>query len=205
MYKKLIFIICMGLWASCQNNNEHEKKEAYHNSTSSEELTERTSSDMTIDSEFAKYLEPIPDLEFPYSTACFSDYKNSPNIAEELKINFLKEKLIWPHRRIPTNSEFVAILNLVAADVVLPIIKTYNKSGDLISSQQMIFGYCGAEPGYYHSEHIIIKPNLVITHIDSTWTHELDSLENQIEGTEKLEVKNFNYRILADGKIIKEE
>jgi len=205
MNKKLLIIICIGLLTGCQNNNKQQKEETPDESSTTTELTDETNTETPLDPEFTSYLNKIPDLELPYSTACFSDYKNSPEIDKELKMKFLEGEWEWPHRRIPTNSEFIAVMNLAPADVVLPIIKTYKKSGEIISSQQMFFDYCGGEPGYYHSEHIIIKPNLVITHIDSTWTHQLDSLENEIEGTEKLEVKNFDYRILADGKIVKVE
>ena len=202
MSKNLLFIICIGLFISCQNNNKQLKEEAAEYPSVK---TEKVNNETQVDPEFAKYIEAIPDLELPYSIACFSDYNNSPNIDKDLKMKFLEREGEWPHRQIPTNSEFVAIMNLVSADIILPIIKTYNKSGEVISSQQMFFDYCGGGPGYYSSQHIIINPNLVITHIDSTWTYNLDSLENEIEGTQKLEVKNFDYRVLPDGKIVKEE
>ena len=46
---------------------------------------------------------------------------------------------------------------------------------------------------------------MVITHIDSIRTYQMDSLDNEIEGTEKLAVKKYNFRIRSDGEIVKDE
>ncbi|WP_298311082.1 hypothetical protein [uncultured Aquimarina sp.] len=197
MKLKVYFLICCVV-ISCKTRSDKSKNAT----TESNNLLEQDNNSIEKN-KFSDYLKAIPFLELPYSTFCDDDYENPPELDQKLKKEYSGGDLEEPYRRIPNNQNLEIILNLTPADVLLPIVKIYYKSGDLKASQQLFFGYCGGEPGYYHKEYITINPDLIIEHIDSTWTHKVDSLEIEIKGTEKLEVETYKYEISKTGEIKK--
>ncbi len=197
MKLKAYFLICCVV-ISCKTRSDKPKNET----TESNNLSEQGNNSIEKN-KFSEYLKAIPFLELPYSTSCDDDYENPPELDQKLKKKYAGGDLESPFRRIPNNQDLEVILNLAPADVLLPIVKIYDKNGYLKASQQLFFGYCGGEPGYYHKEYITINPNLTIEHIDSTWMHKVDSLENEIKGTEKLEVETYKYEISKTGEIKK--
>ena len=157
-----------------------------------------------FDGDLIRFLEPVPYMQLPFSTSCDNEY-DAPEYDTELQRKFIEERGEYPYRRIPGNSDLQILMTLSPADILLPIIKTYDKEGKLIASEQLFFNFCGGEPGYYHTEHIRINSNLVIEHIDSSWTYDVNDEQEEIEGTEKLEVVTQNFRILENGEIVKEK
>ena len=144
-------------------------------------------------------------LEIPYETNCFNEYNEEIKTSRELALKLNDNEMEFPYKRIATTEKFEIVLFLVPADGILPVVKTYDFQGKLIDSETLIWGYCGGEPGYYHTEYIQIKSNNLIRHIDSTWTHDIDADYNEIEGTEKVESKVIDFVINSDGTIDKKE
>ncbi|MUP40129.1 hypothetical protein [Labilibaculum euxinus] len=120
-------------------------------------------------------------------------------------MKFNDNELEYPYKKIATNEKFKIVMFLAPADVLLPIVKTYDFNGKIIDSETLFWGYCGGEPGYYHTEHLQINSSSLITHIDSTWTHEVDADYNEIKGTEKFDLKVIDFVINSDGTIQKKE
>ncbi|SMO92774.1 hypothetical protein SAMN06265379_1173 [Saccharicrinis carchari] len=192
---------------SCSQTNRKkesvtsENKEITRKNTTVKDVTENK----VTNAEFQEFLNQLDFLELPYETNCFNDYKQDREISPELTMKFNDNKLEYPYKKIATTGKFKIVMYLAPADVLLPIVKTYDMSGKIIDSEQLFWGYCGGEPGYYHSEHLQINTSKLITHIDSTWTHEVDTDYNEIKGTEKFELKVIDFAINSDGTIEKKE
>ena len=155
--------------------------------------------------EFKDFLSNLSFIEIPYETSCDSNYKQDYEMSEELIEKFSERKFQYPYKRVYTPENFEIVIFLSPADVIIPIVRTFDLNGNPIASEQMFHGYCGGEPGYYHTEHIqIVSPDL-ITHIDSTWTHEVDEDYNEIKGTEKFKLEVYDFIINKDGTITKKE
>ncbi len=194
------FLIAMTFACSISNRKKEPTKSI------KEEVAQKTVSEKKIvNVDFQEYLNQMDFLELPYQTNCFNDYKQDNEISHELTMKFNDNELEYPYKKIATTEEFKIVMYLAPADVLLPIIKTYDPNGKIIDSEQLFWGYCGGEPGYYHTEHLQIKSNNLIRHIDSTWTHEVDDDYNEIKGTEKFELRVIDFVIKSDGTIEKEE
>ncbi len=199
--KNLIILFIASLLLSCNSKTEVNK-----GNTSTKNQSENVEIKKNISNEkFASLLNKLDNLNLPYQNSCFAEYKEI-NDLDTSEYSFLVEN-VWerPFKKIPTKNNFEIIMYLAPADVLLPIIRTYDLNGKEIDSEQMFFGYCGGEPGYYHTEHFEINEQLTIHHIDSTWTCEVDSLYNDIDSTKELKVETYLWKILEDGQIIKEE
>ncbi len=166
---------------------------------------EKAEENMVVNDYFLEFLNQLDFLELPYETNCFNDYKQNKEISKELTLKFNDNELEYPYKKIATTEKFKIVIFLAPADGLLPIVKTYDMNGKIIDSEQLFWGYCGGEPGYYHTEHLQINTSNLITHIDSTWTHEVDADYNEIKGTEKFELKVINFVINSDGTIEKKE
>ncbi|PXY03076.1 hypothetical protein DF185_03015 [Marinifilum breve] len=187
---------------SCSLANS--KKESV-TSDKKEIRSQNTTEKKVVNGEFQKFLNQLDFLELPYETNCFNDYKQDKEISQELTMKFNDNELEYPYKKIATTEKFKIIIFLASADVLLPIVKTYDLNGNIIDSEQLFWGYCGGEPGYYHTEHLQINSSNLITHIDSTWTHEVDTDYNEIKGTEKFELKVIDFVINSDGTIEKKQ
>jgi hypothetical protein len=175
------------------------------------EVTQKTTSPLewenienhVIDSDFQKYLNLIPTMSLPYSTICSNDYIDLVEVDSELKSKYIVEEWEMPYRKIPSKGNFIVILYVVPADILKPIIRTYNLSGKMLSSQAIFDNYCGAQPGSIRNATLVIQPNLIISQIDSIWTYRMDSLENEIDGSRKLRVNKNEFSIQETGEIVR--
>ncbi|GET23296.1 hypothetical protein [Prolixibacter denitrificans] len=199
--RKLIILLIASLLFSCSSKKENNKG----NSTKTIKSENIKIKKHITNKKFAALLDKLDTLSLPYKNGCFGEYKGN-NILDTSEYSFLVRN-VWecPYRKIPTKNNFEIIMYLVPADVLLPVIRTYDLNGKEIDSEQMFFGYCGGEPSYYHTEHFEIDKRLNIHHIDSTWTCEVDSLYNDIDSTRVLKVKTYQWKIQEDGQIVKEK
>ena len=196
----LIIILIVVLITGCRQYDN--KSSSNHNDTLSLS-NELNSSNNILNSDFNSYLNKIRIISLPYETTCGKFNSDSPIEDMDLIKKYSGGEFEPPYRRILTENDFEIILCFGIGDNLTPIIRTYDRNGKILSSQQLFFGYCGGEPGFYQSEFLKINSDLSITHIDSTWTYETDSLDNNIPETENLEVVITKYQIQNNGNISK--
>jgi len=112
--KKLLLISLIPLSLGCRNKNQPENSNL-KDTDATFESAQGAKNETAINSEFSNYLEAIPYLTLPYATACYNDYPDSPEIDEQAHAKFTRE-LEWPYRRIATEANFAAVMNLAPAD-----------------------------------------------------------------------------------------
>jgi hypothetical protein len=201
MHNRLLIIISIiVVITGCK---QQDNKSSSNQNDSISLSNELDSSDDILDSGFNSYLNKISAITLPYETTCGKFNPDSPIDDMDLIQKYSEGGFEPPYRRISTENDFEIVLCYGIGDNLIPIIRTYDKDGKILSSQQIFFGYCGGEPGFYQSEFLKINPDLSITHIDSTWTYEIDSLDNNIPETENLEVVITEYKIQNNGNITK--
>ncbi|TAJ13857.1 hypothetical protein DMA11_07565 [Marinilabiliaceae bacterium JC017] len=199
---KMLALILVMVAVSCTNtgstksNGQNEIQQKVKNNSVKKEIANK---------DFEKFLNQLDFLEIPNETSCFNSYKSDNAINQELSLKFSENNMEYPYKRIGSSKEYECVMFLVPADVLVPIIRTYDLNGKIIATEPLFLGACGGEPGYFHKEYFQIKSEKVITHIDSTWTCEIDEDYNDIAGTDKLEVKTYDIVINSDGTIAKQE
>ncbi len=195
-----ILLLSVLLIISCKTN----KKENTEKENTLEDNEIVNTKKVITNKKFANLLSKLETIDLPYKTSCDADYVSN-TVLDTADYAFLVEN-IWdqPFKRIETSHNFEIIMFLVPADIILPVIRTYDLNGKQIDSEQMFFSYCGGEPGYFGKEFIKINKDLSIIHTDSIWSCEVDENYNDIDSTRTLKVKNFSVNILPNGQIEKE-
>ncbi len=104
------------------------------------------------------------------------------------------------------DSKTVSIIYSVIGDYNVPILMTYDKTGNKIDSLNLFENNSGFDFAKETYEYVTIFPNKRIQVIDSTKTWTMDDTgEDRILGTEKLTtVDTFTYFINEDGRIVKD-
>jgi len=151
---------------------------------------------------FGEYMAAIPEVNLPYTSHCDGQYINRPDIDENLISKYASEGES-PYRKIPNELDLSITINIVAHDIMLPILKIYDNEGNLKTSQPLFFNFCGEEPGFYSKAQFTISPDLSIMHIDSLKTFKTDPEHKEIEGTAKFEIEKTTFTILKNGTIKK--
>jgi hypothetical protein len=137
--KEIIFLtILISIFSCSSKDNSTSKTDNEKNEITVKKIT---------NADFEEFLNYLDFIEFPYQTACFSNYEINNSIDEELILKFADNKLEYPYKRIYTPRDFEIVLFLSTADILIPTIRTYKLNGEIIDSEQMFFGYCGGEPG----------------------------------------------------------
>lgn len=108
---------------------------------------------------------------------------------------------LHPYFTFKTNGEYYAVIALGAADCMVPILTTYDKEGMEIDAKAVNIGDCGAGPGFSCHEYMTIKNDFTLFTSDTISEWQVDSLSNNIPGTETKYVVYKTGRILSNGKI----
>ena len=199
--KALLKLTVLVFLTNCSNTGSNKSNSVVNNAVESTIMQGSTAPDRN--KEFSRYLCEINTLDLPYETSCNTFNPVTPEYDSALVSKFAGSYTEIPFRRIHTNHSYEIIINFIIADNYVPIVKTYGETGKIISSRRFFNGYCGEDPGYLHYESIRIAPDLTITQTDSTWTWQIDSLDNELPGTKKFEVITTHYCIDNSGEILK--
>jgi hypothetical protein len=102
--------------------------------------------------------------------------------------------------QIPTNGNYYAIILFYYADCDIPTLITYTYDGNEIDRKAIITGG-GSDIGYQSSISTRIYEDFTIYVADSVVTWEVDSLNQEIDGTREAYVNYFTGKMLENGKI----
>ncbi len=106
-----------------------------------------------------------------------------------------------PYCTFQTNGDYYGVIKLSAADCAVPILITYDKTGNIIDEKTIAIGYCGGGPGFHCEEFASIKSDFSIYTSDTIMTAEIDSMGNEIKETNQNYIIYKKGRLLESGKI----
>ncbi|HWY98604.1 MAG TPA: hypothetical protein VNY36_05940 [Bacteroidia bacterium] len=155
-------------------------------------------------SDFNAFLKKFKHHEIPL--AIKGCKINMSHIADTFKISasdslYMPLEGFIPYCTFKTNGNYVAIIYLGEADCLLPVIRTYNKTGKMIDEKGIAIGGCGVGPGFTCEEYMTLRKDYTLYTSDTISVSEIDSLGNEIKGTETKYVVYKEGRLLSSGKI----
>jgi len=106
-----------------------------------------------------------------------------------------------PYCTFKTNGNYFAIIYLGEADCFLPILRTFDKTGKKIDERCIAIGGCGTGPGFTCEEYMTLRKDYTLYTSDTITESAIDSLGNEIKGTETKYVLYKEGRLLNSGKI----
>jgi hypothetical protein len=150
---------------------------------------------------FCNYLQRIEPITLPFQSGCY-DFINFSSTDRNSALIDTTYSSKWeiPYKRIDTKKNFGIVIYLSPADIYVPVLKTFDLNGRIISKLQ-IFTNCNGEPGFRERQFVSIDKNLQIVKTDSIWRWKLDADYNEIPSTEKIEVIRSIYEIGENGLI----
>lgn len=151
------------------------------------------------------YSKKIKTMNLPFRTTCDESLNsNYSNIPDSL-IEKYSEGMARIYGKVHENNNYVAILYLLPADIILPFIQTNDKKGNKISTLNLFSEYCGGDESSWGTSWATIDKDLNICLTDSTVMFDLDSNSNIIKSSIETMVNRKKYRIDNKGKIIKQK
>lgn len=145
------------------------------------------------------FLEKIPSITLPIEIRGCSI--NTQSLTRVDNNKFISANVNYGYGKLEPNSKFTAVVFLASADCEIPVLATYDKSGNKIDEKEINIGYCGSDCGYTCNEIMSIDNNKNIFTADTISSYDCDSLGNAIPGTEQHYVIYKQGRILETGKI----
>jgi len=148
--------------------------------------------------QFRQFLKKFKPLQLPLTLKIGSiETKNLPNIDyKSLDTLFIDASYSVCYGMLPDTSSYFGLIVLMAADDILPFLLTYDKTGKLMSKEDLVRG-CGSGPGIEYCSSIgIIKKDLTIYCTDTSKTFEYDNKGKAVN-------KRY-YCISKEGKINKD-
>lgn len=149
--------------------------------------------------EFNAFLEKIPSITLPVTIRECS--VNTQGLTKIDSNKFVSETVNYGYGKLAPNNKYVAVIFLASADCEIPVLVTYDKSGNKIDEKEINIGGCGSDCGYSCNEIMRIDQNNNIFTADTVSSYDCDSLGNAIPGTEEHYVIYKQGRILETGKI----
>ncbi len=161
---------------------------------------------VATEARFTTFLSDLPVIQTPLELHCglHQEYPSTFRRDADPKMQvFYPRDLVFG--RLWSNRNFVALLHGSIGDWIYPSILTFSPAGKLIDSLD-IRVYCEGEPGYSGRSITIIASNHMVTAVDTVSTAVLDSLQDEIAGTDStfLNVKSFQIDSLGQVTIIRD-
>jgi hypothetical protein len=162
---------------------------ACHTNVSDKSVTQEKS--FTKDSDnyskiFEDFTSQMPELTLPLELVCGKPFP--VKVTEISSLDRAKnEGYFGLLGKLTEQENYTAVIYTTPADVVMPVIKTFDKQGNTIDSLVLYVGECGASPvGYWNAKVDILK-DMTIVLTDSTISYKTDSLNNLIKSTKSFE------------------
>jgi hypothetical protein len=158
--------------------------------------------------DFETFIKKFKVLKFPLTieTLKIQVENFSPLTKTDLKFidtQNIDPKLdnVYTYGILPDTLESYKVIYLFPAEMHIPIMTTYSKSGKKISTEELSVGGCGSDCGFTCNEYVKIDSDLKIYSVDSIKSQECDSLGIK-ENTLKKYTRFKNGKINKKGKII---
>ncbi len=170
-----------------------------HSSTDNSSVNKPEAKNLTAIELFSSSLHSVP---LPFKDTCFDtvavQHIKLPDSLPKFKTF---GQIIG---KINETSDYIAILFSKSGDIQLPILRTFNHNGELISSLRLYLGdCCGENEDCSGVSTVSISKDLHITLKDSTQTFERDKKKFDKKSNIKIKVKDEIYRISDKGEIEK--
>jgi hypothetical protein len=107
---------------------------------------------------------------------------------------------VYAYRLLPDTMNSYKVIWLEPAEVLIPVLTTFSKSGKKISQENLTIGGCGSDCCFSCNETIIINPDLSIYAADSIKSCKCDSSGPKENTMEKYVLMKTGH-ISGDGKI----
>jgi len=107
---------------------------------------------------------------------------------------------VYAYRLLPDTLNSYKLIWMEPAEILIPVLTTFSKSGKKISEELLSVGQCGTDCCFSCNETIIIHQDMSIYSVDSIRSCTCDSLGPK-ENTMQKYVLMKTGRILSDGKI----
>ncbi len=157
---------------------------------------------------FMAFFSKFKELALPFRLTLTdgSSFETSGSLdAESNDTIFVKDEFIsvWGILgRLKDTSSYYGFIVTYPGDGPVPILFTYDKKLNLISTESLIARGCGANCGIKHcSTTTVIEKNLSIYCADTMHYVECDAEYNEIKGSDVKYVEYLNGKIGKDGKI----
>jgi hypothetical protein len=155
--------------------------------------------------DFKEYISSVKQIPFPisFNTSKYAD-RIMNNKADSLLVE--KYKPIDANEifgKLYENEESVGMIYTVYGDAITPILMTYNKDGMKMDSLNLFENASGYNPEKETYVTITINQPNKIKELDSTNTWKLNSNQERVDSSVKLNIDSAFYLIQDDGKIIK--
>ena len=193
MRKLLPSLFIILLFTACSNKKSNSEKK-------SESIVEE-SSIIT----FAEYTKTIKRLKLPTSLICDIELKGGKSSIPQPVIDNYGKKDAKILGKIIDSPYLKAIIYLYPSDITLPILITYDKSGDKISELPLYEKYCGEDEFSSGKSWASIDRSLNIILKDSAVTYQRDNKGAIIESSKKVTINVKNYAITDIGTIEERE
>ena len=156
------------------------------------------------DNELYSLLEKLPKLRTPLTFRSDKQFTSDSSLTrnDELieKIQMI-DPAFNPYGKIYQTNGFIAVIAIGAADIVLPILVTYDKKGNIIDSFNM-YPDAGGDMGYYSTNIVTLTETKEVFLTDSAVTRKINAEgTDEIPGTDSLSITRKRFRLNDNGKI----
>ena len=207
MNKTILILSVFALIAGCCGQSSNKQAKTANNEVVCEQssiVKSRETNDpkMTIEQRvFDDYLKAISEVKFPLQFKCEIDPNASNSNIDRTTIAKYTREHSDIYGKLAVNENYAAIIYLYPADVVLPIIQTYDRQGNKISELTVYDRYCGANEFFWCTSWASILEDLTIVLSDSTRTYDRNLEGKIIEETIMTEVRHRKFYINNKGEI----
>jgi len=108
---------------------------------------------------------------------------------------------IYAYGILPDTADFYKIIWLQPAEIEVPVLTTFSKTGKKISEKYLSVGGCGSDCGFSCAEFITIGQDLTIFSRDSITSSDCDTAGNLKPNTTKKYIRFEKGSVLKSGKI----
>jgi hypothetical protein len=160
--------------------------------------------DVKNENDFDRFTKEIPILNLPFSSTCETCCKTS-----EIKIDTLLNSKYNPNNylivgKFSINSEFLGIIYAGQADILVPILITYDITGNKLAEEAFLsHTHCGRIVDNYGASFFSIDKQFEIIEKDTNLVFLMDTTNFSILDTIERNINLRKYKIDKSGKIIK--
>ncbi len=154
----------------------------------------------SIESPMKTYTSSMRSVSLPFIDTCYDTVATQAVSIPDTLSKFKKYGRVIG--KVNETDKYIAILYSLTGDVQLPVLRTFNKNGEPISTQKLLIGNCCGENEACTGLSIAkITKDLHIILIDSNQTFERDKKKSDIKKNIQLHYKLLEFTIDSTGMI----
>ncbi|HEV8513958.1 MAG TPA: hypothetical protein VGQ59_11810, partial [Cyclobacteriaceae bacterium] len=152
-------------------------------------------------SSFYELLEQLPAVKIPLTFRSDREF-GSPKINDDLRARLMaSDEGFNPYGKVYQSDKFIAVIAIGAADIVMPVLVTFNKEGRIIDSFNL-YQTAGGDIGYYSTNITRLTKDKEILMTDSAVTRKLNKEgTDEVPGSDSVTISQKKFRINANGGI----